>query len=695
MSTTFFLTVILSTVNTFNPATGESTLPEDCPAIKCMTFEDIQPDGMLKARAELAFRHLQEDYFQWDNISKVNYEPFPGDAIGRDLNALTLLCQALHQEAPANLQAIVTSAPLLHNSDGYLGPLLPESRANEDTIAGHNAYLYGWCEYARWTQDPKSLDYIKTMAANLFVPCQKAISLYRQDSPEAAQVNWVLSGGDIGQLFTILDSLTRAYALAPSPEFQTMIETVIARYQSLDLIKISAQTHATLSAATGILRWYELHRRPEDLAFAERLYQQYRDQAMTETYENYNWFNRPEWTEACAVVDSFILTSNLWRLTGKINYLEDAHLILFNGFLPGQMRQGGFGTGPCVGANGICRTKEHFEAPFCCSMRGGEGLSRAIQYSYFLDGDTVFLAFYSDNTALLRFSDGTCKLHQTTGYPHEGTIRLEVLESQVMKEKCLRFFVPSWAEKESLQVTIDGDKVIPQMKGSFAEVKGKPSTGMVIEITFKQTSGPQPSLHPDRWPGAKRYFRGPLLLGSNTQDASEPLIPVLDLLDPFKGTFGEPYVFFTEGETSPSAQAQPVTPQGDLSRQAHIFRCDAPADKVPEAVAPLFTTFGFNRAMALCGFLWDTPQEVSQVVLQWPEGSVMPAATNVVLQWSTDGEINTAPAPGIIGNGRQWVYRISKDGQATQLANLVLSIKDPTWKPEFAAVPDVQVLNQP
>lgn len=199
MSAGVLLSIILfSTAHSIDSASGESAISEGGPAMKNIAFEDIQPDGLLKARAELAFRHLQEDYFQWDNLSKVNYEPFPGDAIGRNLNALTLLSRALHLEAPVNLQAIIEHSPELHNPDGYLGPQLPESRANEDTLAGHNAYFYGWCEFAQWTKDPKAIAIVKTMAANLFVPCQKAISLYRVDSPEAASMHWVLSGGDIG-----------------------------------------------------------------------------------------------------------------------------------------------------------------------------------------------------------------------------------------------------------------------------------------------------------------------------------------------------------------------------------------------------------------------------------------------------------------------------------------------------------------
>ena len=122
--------------------------------LKPIPFEDQTPDGLLKARAEMSFRRLQEPYFQWDNVSRVNFGPFPGDALGRTINGLTLLSQALHQPEPASLKEIMRRVPTLANPDGYLGPKLPESRANEDTMAGHNGYTYGLMEYALWTKDP-------------------------------------------------------------------------------------------------------------------------------------------------------------------------------------------------------------------------------------------------------------------------------------------------------------------------------------------------------------------------------------------------------------------------------------------------------------------------------------------------------------------------------------------------------------
>lgn len=663
--------------------------------MKAIPFEDVTPDGLLKDRAELAFHHLQEDYFQWDSISCVNFEPFPGDAIGRTINGLTLLSRALHQPAPANLQDIMRRVPAVANSDGYLGPKLPESRANEDVLAGHNGYACGLAEYALWTKDPVATESLKCMVPNLFVPVRDAIACYRDTSDAAAKVNWHLSGGDIGQLFLILDGMTRAYALAPSPEFRATIETAIDRYRKLDLVGISAQTHAMLSATTGILRWYEMQHRPEDLAFAEALYKQYRTLAMTETYENYNWFNRPQWTEACAVRDSFILTVNLWRLTGRADYLEDAHLILFNGLLPGQLHNGGFGTGPCVGpATGMCRTKTHSEAPFCCSMRGGEALARAIQYSYFLDQNTVCLPFYADSVATLRFAERTCQVRQKTGYPHTGQVRLEVMESQVNTETKWLFFVPPWAVRDSLEIRVNGQRAEPCQANSFAEITVRPVVGTVIEVTFQQERGLRPAVQSHQAPGACRYFSGPLLLGSATDNAAEPLVPVLDLLGP-GGSGGEPCVYFPNGKPQPAANAAAARKAPNLAATAQVFRRDVPTDRLPREVGKLFGALKHDRTLAICGFVWSSPQQVRQVILHWPESGAMPKPEAIVLRWSAAGGLHTAVQPGIIGNGRQWVYTLGTASGDAEIDNLVLAAKRAEGIPEALAVPDVEVLGKP
>jgi len=309
-------------------------------------------------------------------------------------------------------------------------------------------------------------------------------------------------------------------------------------------------------------------------------------------------------------------------------------------------------------------------------MWGGEGLARAIQYSYFQDMDTVVLPFYSNGAATLRFAEGTCKVRQQTGYPHKGQARLEVLESQVNKEKPWRFFVPSWAVKDSFEIRVNGKKVEPRLADSFAEIQVPLVAGTVVEVAFQQERGPRPAVQAEMAKGATRYFDGPLLLGSATENGDEPLVPILDLLA-VGGRGGEP------------AKA------GNLAAGAQVFRRDMAADKVPDEVGKLFGALKHDRALAIMGFIWSEPQKVRQVILQWPESGAMPKPEEIALRWSDAGGLQTAAQPGIIGNGRQWVYTLGNAPEGATLENIVLAGKTAEGIPVGLAAPEVEIIGQP
>jgi hypothetical protein len=327
-------------------------------------------------------------------------------------------------------------------------------------------------------------------------------------------------------------------------------------------------------------------------------------------------------------------------------------------------------------------------------MRGGEGLARAIQYSYFQDKDTVILPFYSNGTATLRFAEGACKVRQETGYPHKGQVRLEVLESQVNKEKTWRFFVPSWAVRDSCEIRVNGKKAEPRFADSFAKIAVPVVAGTVVEVAFQQECGPRPAVQAERAQGATRYFDGPLLLGSATEKADEPLTPILDLLAA-GGLGGEPFVYFPKQKSQPVVNAGPAVNAGNLAAGAQVFRRDRPADTLPGEVGKLFGALKHDRALAIMGFIWPKPQKVRQVILQWPESGAMPKPEGVALRWSDAGGLHTAAQPGIIGNGRQWVYTLGTAPEGMAVDNLVLAGKSAEGIPDGLVAPDVEIIGNP
>lgn len=508
---------------------------------------DVTATGELLRRAELNFHRLHGAEFQFDAMIRAfTAKEAPGDWVGRELLALVLHAQLLGREAP-HLREIVDRLPEAFNERGYIGEIQPEGFADENQIAGHNALLRGLAEHARWSGDPRSLAMIRAIVDRLMLPAEPLFASYpdrrlahmidrqivgltvRQESGA-----WIGLSTDIGAVFGTLDGLTQAHAVAPSPGLRSLIETMIAKFVAIDPVEISAQTHSTLSALRGIMRWWrDTAPRPELLELVRRRFQVYIDTAVTEAHGNYNWFGRPDWTEPCAIVDAFMLAVQLWSATGDAALLEEAHRIFYNALAHAQRPNGGYGCDCCVGARGqpALAPHEFFEAPWCCSMRGAEGLARAAQCGWFADGDALVLPFYFGGTARLRFAGGEVAVEQTSDYPLTGSVNLSVRESTLEGARTVRFFAPSWSPAGEFRVTRNGAGLAVEADGSFAVVSAPLRAGDAIALEFPVCFGVVPPQNRARMPGHRRFAHGPLLLGdrgggSSSLSPDERLIPL-------------------------------------------------------------------------------------------------------------------------------------------------------------------------
>lgn len=491
-------------------------------SIHFIDFKDIQPgDGLLTRRARYTLELYQR--YTPQHVLKLNYsnqpsdKAFPGDTIGRYILSASLLSQALHEPEPETLQQVMAALPGMRNSEGYLGWVLPADRADETGLS-NVMWANGLTEYYLWKKDRMAFNMDRNVFRQIILPIREAYYYYYSPEKNDGRIKWVHCTGDTAQAFGIIDPATRGYALFPSRALRLEINELIRLYRKIDPVKIQAQIHAVLFTTRGILRWYEVEHNPEHLEFAESLYRRYRELAMTEDYENYNWFGRPETTEGCAIVDSFTVAVRLWRLTGKSEYLRDAQLILFNGLLANQ-KNGDFGINNCVGPKEQLFLKPNGAAPWCCSVWGGKGLARALQYSYFQSDDGLIVTIPGSGTVTAHLPGGPLTLKQTTGCPYEGGMRFEVLASKSKRERTLSVFMPAWIKPGSIAVSVNGQRTDCPLADDFLQIRRSMKPGDVIEIQFDQVCGEAPLLRPDRTPGFHRYMHGPLLLGVDTKEA--------------------------------------------------------------------------------------------------------------------------------------------------------------------------------
>jgi hypothetical protein len=495
--------------------------------IQPLPFADISVQGEMGVRALRNYDRLETDIYTPEKVFPARHtgasEGWPGDYEGRIMLALTLQAQATHRE-PRYLPAMIAMLPEKLNSKGYLGPVQTDS-ISEQQLSGHGWLLRALCEYYTWKKDPAVKKYISDIITNLVLPTRGYHKLYPIDP--AARVKqaggaagttqnsigrWQLSS-DIGCDFIFMDGVVHAYTLFPSPELKAVIDEMVARFLQMDVVAINAQTHATLTGLRALLRYYNITHQRALLDAVVQRYSLYRRQAMTANYENFNWFERPEWTEPCAIVDAFMVATQLWQFTQTPQYLQDAHLIYYNAIGHTQRANGGFGLDNCPGPVQNTLSVVADEAYWCCTMRGGEGMASAIRYNYFTGPGRLILPFFNSGNATMRWGKQYADINQESKYPFEGEILLTVGDASINDIVQLELFAPDWAQRVS--VTVNGKPVAVAYKKGFAVIRSRLTTGMRIRYSFgMQAKVEQMTTY---WHARKDYYSirfGPLLLSS-------------------------------------------------------------------------------------------------------------------------------------------------------------------------------------
>ena len=322
-------------------------------------FDRVTVGGELRQRIERNFDRLETDYYQPDQVYWTEEQSggWPGDKEGRTILALVLDAQASGR-TPLYLDELIRRLPRELNAKGYLGSIL-EGSADEQQLSGHGWLLRGLCEYYAWKKDPQVLEIARGIVDSLFLPIAPLVDRYplseEQRVSGAGDMSgrvqntvdgWALSS-DVGCVFIGMEGLIHSYQYIPSEESKALIDKLIALFERMDLTGIRAQTHASLTALRGMLRYAALTGDTTLIPRVEKRWKLYKEYGMTENYENYNWFERYDtWTEPCAIVDSYLLATQLWAATRNPTYLEDADKIYLNGIAATQRHDGGLpGTG--------------------------------------------------------------------------------------------------------------------------------------------------------------------------------------------------------------------------------------------------------------------------------------------------------------------------------------------------------------
>jgi hypothetical protein len=370
--------------------------------------------GDLLRRIDLNRKRLSDDIYQSLEIFSQG-ENWPGDFQGRDILALCSLYKVYENDYQKKMSISIQLAKIFDaidqhlNADGYFGPLFDCRAIDEQQVAGNSWYLRGLIEYYKLTKSPKYLHQIEVIRDRFLL----AIAPYYQNYPIYARRElggvgghiteqiidgWKISS-DVGCAFIMLDGMSAVYEMLPSLELKTAIENIIDRFLDLDCVQLECQTHATLSCARGIFRFYQVNKKQKYLDYVIEIFNKYINYGLTYDYANINWFKHMDsWTEPCCIIDSLILAKNLFLTTGQDFYLHFYNRVYVNSLRTFQRDNGGAGCSTCAIDNHYALKSHLYEAFFCCTMRLAEGLYEMVSFAGFEKNGDLYIPFGTDFT---------------------------------------------------------------------------------------------------------------------------------------------------------------------------------------------------------------------------------------------------------------------------------------------------------
>ncbi len=456
--------------------------------MQALDLSNITLTGELAFRLGRNYSRLEDPMYRASEIFQADKQGWPGDWEGRTILALCLH-ERISKRKAAFLDEILEALDAQWNERGYLKGICAPEAINEQQLSGHNWLLRGLLELYISRNEEKYAERARRIVENLYLPLLGKFPTYptarekRMAKAEAAGQlgeeivdGWLLST-DIGCAFISMDALAQYYTLFADASVRALLSEMIATFRRIDVEKSSLQTHATLSALRGILRLCEAKPDEDLLTFAKELFAHYVQYGMTANYANYNWFGRPYWTEPCAIVDSYMAAMSLFRLTRQSEYAILANRIYYNALLASQRPNGGFGCDLCSGTEQsgafVQTNTDVYEAWWCCSMRGAEGLCSAAANSILTEDNQIWFVHYLSGHYCTKNADIVVK----TAYPNEN--RLSVSLCGVKQALQLQLYIPQGAK--DVTVRLNGQPQRVQLS-DFLRISVCADT--VLELSF-------------------------------------------------------------------------------------------------------------------------------------------------------------------------------------------------------------------
>lgn len=189
-------------------------------------------------------------------------------------------------------------------------------------------------------------------------------------------------------------------------------------------------------------------------------------------------------TEHCDVIHFMRVLSELFKLTGKAEYIHIFDLAFVNPYLAGIRRDAMWG------ARGIKTAGQHMyvfgqsgtKYSHCCVNNAPRGFVSAAETAVMTSGDRIYVNLYLTAESSVNFGDETVKIKVSDGYMQHCKVTLDI-DASVRSAKKLMLRIPDWSKATS--VSVDG-KDFDAVCGEYLEISLE-NGAHTIQIDFDNT----------------------------------------------------------------------------------------------------------------------------------------------------------------------------------------------------------------
>lgn len=465
---------------------------------------DVQLGGLLGARYEAnAVRRLpvvDEAELLGGFRKRPGSHPWIGEHVGKWLHAacLTYACTG-DAGLRAKLDRVVSGLLATQEPDGYLGTYESARRFGLYPGADWDVWVHKYCilgllAYHQITGSQEALEGARRAAALMqatFGPGRKSIlgagthvGMAATSVLEPIMLLYRVTGE--ARWLDLARYIVRAWDEPGGPRvLSALLETGSVRKTA------NAKAYEMLSNLTGLAELYRVTGEPDYLRallaawqdiVAKRLY-------ITGTGSSHELWQDdhvlPNGTganvgETCVTVSWIQLNAHLLRLTGEARFADQYERSIYNHLLGAQKPSG---EAWCY-YTALDGAKPYGSITNCCLSSGPRGVSLLPCLAYGSGEDWVAVNLYTPSRAGFRLRSGALRLMQSTSYPFDGAVTINILDQTGAGTVGLRLRVPPNTRLVSVQV--NGRSMQARaVDGGYQEVRRRWRRGDTLTVKFE------------------------------------------------------------------------------------------------------------------------------------------------------------------------------------------------------------------